>query len=228
MAKRSIKVFAIPDLHAPFTDWKSVAKIYAAIDNARPDYVVQLGDALDAFSFSRFARSHNIMTPEEEIEEGRAGLARFWDNVHKAAPKAKKIQLSGNHEARLVRQTLERFPEVYSLLTKIQGDFYKFKNVETIHDHRHELVINGVIYCHGWLTRLGDHARYFLKPVVHGHTHRAGVIHFNLHDKPIFELDCGYLADKFQVPLQYGPTKTTLSVKGYGEVDGHIPRFVPL
>jgi len=222
------RVFAIPDLHAPFTDWKKVAKVYRDIDDANPDYVVQLGDALDFFCFSRFARSHNIMTPEEEVEEGRAGLVRFWDNVHKAAPKAKLIQLAGNHEARLVRSALERFPEVYSLLTRAQGDFYKFKNVQTIQDHRHELEINGVIYCHGWLTQLGAHARYFQRSVVHGHSHRAGVLHLSGDKRSFFELDCGYLADKSQVPLQYGATKTVNWVQGYGDIDGQVPRFVPV
>lgn len=228
MLRKNPRVFAIPDLHAPFTDWKAVSKIYRDIDNANPDYVVQLGDAVDFLAFSRFARSQDIMSPSEEVEEARSGLLRFWENVHKAAPKAKKIQLAGNHEARLLRQALERYPEIYSLLSRYQGDLFKFKNVETITDHRHELDIGGVIYCHGWLTRLGDHAKYFLRPVVHGHTHRAGIIHTSLHGKTIFEMDCGYLADKLQVPLQYGPTKTTLWVKGYGVVDGLVPTFVPL
>lgn len=222
------RVFAIPDLHLPWTDWKAISKIYRDIDNENPDYIVQLGDAFDMFAFSKFARTHNICTPEEELEEGRQGAQRFWDNVHRAAPKAKKIQLAGNHEARIVRQCLERFPEVYSLLTRSQGDFWKFPNVQTIHDHRHELEIGGNIYCHGWLAQLGAHARYFLRNVIHGHTHRGGVLFLNLHDRVIWELDCGYLADKYQVPLQYGPTKTTLCVKGYGDIDARGPRFIPL
>jgi len=227
--KRSVpRVFAIPDLHLPWTDWKAVAKIYDHIDDHNPDYVVQLGDAFDFFAYSKFARSQNICTPEEELEDGRSGAVRFWANVHKAAPHAKLIQLAGNHEARLLRQALERYPEVYSLLTKIQGDFWKFKNVQTIHDHRHELEIGGNLYLHGWLTTLGAHARYFLRNVIHGHTHRAGVIHLNLHSKSIWELDCGYLADKKAVPLQYGPTKTTLCITGYGDIDERGPRFIPL
>lgn len=221
-------VVAIPDLHLPWVEWKAVAKIYSAIDDLNPDYVIQLGDAFDFFAYSRFAKPPTGITPEEEIEEGFQGACRLWNNIHKAAPRAKKIQLSGNHEARLVRSTMERFPEVYSLLTRAQGDFWKFKNVTTIHDHRHELEINGVIYCHGWLTQLGAHARYLLKPVVHGHSHRGGTVFMNLGGKTIWELDCGYLADKYQVPLQYGPTKTVLWTLGYGIIDGHGPRFVPL
>lgn len=228
MGRKVPRVFAIPDLHAPFTDWKRVARVYADIDDQNPDYVVQLGDAADRISFGRFARSHDLMTPEEELEEARQGIASFWVNVKKAAPKAQRIQLSGNHEARILRQVLERFPEVYSLLKRAEGDFWKFDGVKTIHDHRHELEINGVVYCHGWLTNLGAHMRYLGKNVVHGHTHRAGLIVERWHGKQIWELDCGFLADELQVPLQYGPTKTVKWVKGYGDIDGHIPRFVPL
>jgi predicted phosphodiesterase len=221
-------VVAVPDMHLPWCDWQSVSKIYAAVDNLNPDYVIQLGDMLDRFAFSRFAKSPTGMTVEEEIDEGYQGACRFWANIQEAAPKAKKIQLSGNHEHRLVRSCLERFPEAYSLLSRANGDFWKFKNVHTIHDHRHELEIAGVVYCHGWLTRLGDHARYLLKPVVHGHSHRGGTMFFNLGGRTIWELDCGYLADKSQVPLQYGPTKTVLWTLGYGVIDGFGPRFIHL
>lgn len=218
---------AVPDMHLPFTDWKSVAKIYAAIEKLNPTHVVQLGDMFDMFSFSKFAKHPIGMTPEEELSEGYNGACRFWSNVHKAAPKAKKIQLSGNHEARLMRSCIERAPDLYSLLSRASGDFWRFKNVQTIHDHRHELELSGVIYCHGWLTQLGAHARYLLKPVVHGHSHRGGSVFMNLGGKTIWELDCGYLADKYQVPLQYGPTKTILWTLGYGVIDERGPRFIP-
>jgi hypothetical protein len=178
--------------------------------------------------FPRFAKRPIGMTPEEELEEGVQGAGRFWANIHKAAPRAKKIQLAGNHEHRLMRSTMERFPECYSLLNRAQGDFWRFKNVQVIHDHRHELEINGVIYCHGWLTQAGAHTRQLLKSVVHGHTHRGGTVFMNLGGKTIWELDCGYLADKYQVPLQYGATKSVLWTLGYGIIDQFGPRFVPL
>lgn len=221
-------VVAVPDLHEPWSKKSAVKKLYDHIDRINPDHVIQLGDALDRFSFSRFAKHPIGMTPEEEIDEGHQCLGRFWANVRLAAPKARLIQLSGNHEARLVRACLERFPEALSLLSRAQGDFYSFKGVETIHDHRHELEIGGVVYCHGWLGALGAHMRYLGKPVVHGHTHRGGFVAESWHGRTIWELDCGYLGDKEAVPLMYGPTKTVKWVLGYGLVDRFGGRFVGL
>lgn len=225
---RKLKVVAVPDLHLPWVCWKKINTVYGIIDNENPDIIIQLGDLKDRFAFSRFARSHDVMSPEEEIIEARNGAVNFWKNIHKAAPKAKKIQLLGNHCARLQRVVIEKFPEIYSIVQKADKDLFKFKNVKTIEDHRDGIEIEGVFYCHGWLTKIGDHAKYFLKPVVHGHTHRGGVFHMNAGGKSIWELDCGYLADQSQVPLQYGPTKTVLWTHGIGMIDKYGPRFIPI
>lgn len=222
------RVLAIPDMHLPFCDWKKVQKVYELLKEHQFDYIVQLGDLKDRFTFSRFARSHDVMTPKEEVQEARDGAVNFWAQIHKLAPKAKKIQLTGNHEERLIKSTLEKFPEIYSIIKKADQEMFKFAQVKTIYDSRAEFEIDGVIYCHGYLTKLGDHAKHLLKPVVHGHTHRGGVIFFNLGGKTIWELDCGFLADPLQVPLMYGPTKTTLWTQGVGIVDAYGPRFIPL
>jgi predicted phosphodiesterase len=227
MVRRS-KVIAIPDLHLPWADWKRVEKAYQIIQEEKPDIIIQLGDLKDRFTFSRFARSHDIMTPKEEVQEARAGAVNFWAHINKLVPKAKKIQLTGNHEARLLKSTLEKFPEIYSIVQKAEQEMFKFAGVKTIYDSRAELEIEGVIYCHGYLTKIGDHAKHLLKPVVHGHSHRGGVVFFNLGGKTIWELDCGYLADPLQVPLMYGPTKTTNWTHGIGIVDKYGPRFVSL
>lgn len=227
MAKKN-KVIAIPDIHLPWADWKKIAKVYEFVKEEKPDIVIQLGDLKDRFTFSRFAKSHDIMTPKEEVQEARAGAVNFWANIHKMAPQAKKIQLTGNHESRLLRSVIEKYPEIYSIMEKAEQEMFKFAKVKTIYDARAELEIDGVVYMHGYLTNLGAHARHLLKPVVHGHSHRGGVVFFNLGGKTIWELDCGYLADPNQVPLMYGSTKTTLWTHGVGLIDKYGPRFIPL
>lgn len=225
---RKLKVFAIPDCHFPWVDIKNLTKIYDEIENECPQVVIQLGDLYDRFSFSRFARSHNICTPKQEVEEAREMALNFWKNITEASPKSRKIQLRGNHEQRILSQTLDRFPEIYSIVSRSEADLLKFKGVETIEDAREETEIEGVIYTHGYLTQLGAHCKHMLKPVVHGHSHRGGTVFYNLGGKLIWELDCGYIADNTQVPLQYGMTKTTLWTTGYGIIDKRGPRFVPL
>lgn len=225
---RKLKVLCIPDLHAPWVEIKKLSKIYELIEQEKPDVVIQLGDALDMYSYSKFARSHDLCTPREEIEEGRNLLVNMWSRIHKMVPKARKIQLRGNHEARLEKRILERNPECWIILQEANNKLLSFPNVETIQDTRCELEIEGVVYIHGYLTQLGSHAKYLLKPVVHGHSHRGGTVFYNLGGQTIWELDCGYLADPKQIPLQYGATKTTLWTQGCGIVDKWGPRFVSL
>lgn len=77
------KVFAIPDTHFPWCDHKALVKIYDAIENMSPDVVIQLGDVLDLYSWSRFARSLDIMTPKEELEAGLSDYRVFWKTIKK-------------------------------------------------------------------------------------------------------------------------------------------------
>lgn len=225
--ERKLRVLCIPDTHAPWVKESLTLKVYNTLANNKYDVVIQLGDLYDMYSFSKFARTHDICTPKEEVEQGFEWARNFWKNVHKLAPKARKIQIKGNHCDRLMKRTFERFPEAASILMRAEHSLFDFPNVETENDSRCPVEIEGVLYTHGHYTKLGDHARYFLKPVVHGHSHRGGTIFYKLGGKIIWELDCGFMADENQVPLQYGPTKNTLWTPGYGEVDKFGPRFIP-
>lgn len=227
-ARKTLRVVAIPDLHLPFTDWKRVERAYAYVKQFSPHIVIQLGDLYDLFAYSRFARHQDLMTPAEEIAEGREGAVHFWANIHKAAPKAQKIQLKGNHDDRLLRRAMERFPEIYSIVQKADAELSRFARVRTIHDSRDGIFIGGNLYTHGHLTQLGAHMVQLGVNVVHGHTHRGGVVTRNHFGRLLWELDCGFLADEKAIPLCYGPTKHIQHVKGLGSIDEYGPRFVGL
>lgn len=225
--KRKYRVLAVPDMHLPWVDWKAVDKIYELIEKEKPHVVIQLGDLQDFFAYSRFARSLDVCTPKEEVQEGRAGAVNFWKTVRKLLPRtARCVQLSGNHDRRLLARALEKFPEILSIV-RVQ-DLFSFPQVETFQDAADFFELDGVVYTHGYLTRLGDHAKHFQANVVHGHTHRGGVIFFNTRKGPIWELDCGFIADQTAIPLQYGATKHNHWIKGCGLIDDYGPRFIPL
>ena len=209
---RSLRVLAISDTHAPWVNDKLIEKIYKVIENQPFDVIIQLGDLYDMYSHSKFARSHDICTPKEEIEEGYLWAQNFWKNINKINSKARKIQLKGNHDDRLSRA---------------EHSLYQFRNVETVNDSRDGIEIEDVVYLHGYLSKLGDHTKHLLKNVVHAHTHKGGSIFYKLGGKILWELDCGFSADQNKVPLQYGPTKTTLWTPGYGIIDCNGPRFIP-
>jgi UDP-2,3-diacylglucosamine pyrophosphatase LpxH len=228
MAKRD-KVVAVPDLHFPWAEYKKVYKVYDIIEDEQPSHIVQLGDAWDMYSQRRFAGSNDIMTPKEEMEEAQAAYFNFWKNVAKRSPKSKMYQLSGNHHDRVIKSAMNKAPELLPWLD-VQSKFNCVKQfgVNVIMDSRHELEINGVLYIHGWLSKSFAHARYFNKPVVHGHLHSAGIHMENMKDSRLWSMNCGYLADPHQVPLVYRATKTEKWVHAIGMVDIYGPRLICL
>lgn len=230
---RKHRVFAAPDLHFPWSDQKSLKRVYDAIEDLRPDVVIQLGDVLDLYAWTRFARSLDVMTPREELEAGIGDYQVFWKTVKKiVGPKKRLIQLGGNHTDRLVKTAISKAPELAHLI-----DIKKALLMDGLEVHasaHDEVEIDGVLYVHGWMSGIGKHARYFNQPVVHGHTHTGGLWTQTFRKSGtkgthvLFELDCGHLADPFQVPLMYRATKTVNWTKGFGVVDEWGPRFCPL
>lgn len=222
-----LTVMACPDLHAPWANVKAVALFYAAIQKHKPDVIIQLGDLYDMYSHSKFPRNHDIMTPKEEMAEARTFAEAFWKNCRKeSSKKTRLIQILGNHDARPGKRVSEQYPEIATLLGI--DHLFKFPGVESVLDTRTETIIDGVIYTHGHYTKHGQHAGYYARSVVHGHTHRGNVTFQKLYGKVIWELDCGHMADENAEPLQYTPTKTTKWTVGYGVVDEFGPRFVPV
>jgi predicted MPP superfamily phosphohydrolase len=226
--KGDLKIFIIPDQHFPFVNKKNLKSLIAAVKEHKPNYIVNVGDTYDQYNFSRFARSLDIMTPQQELLLGRKMAEKMWRDIQAASPKARCFQLSGNHEDRIRKRVMEKLPEIESLVENPIRQLTEFPGVEQLGSSRSELEINGVIFTHGWFTKPGDHAKYYLKSVVHGHTHKGNVTYVACAGKTLFELDCGYIADPDTIPLEYTPTKTSRWNPGYGFIDKNGPRFIPL
>lgn len=219
------KVLAIPDLHFPWHHQDTLTWIYQVAQDKQPDVIIQLGDLYDMYSFSRFAKTCDLMTPKQELAEGRLGAATMWKYLKALCPKAELYQIRGNHDVRPERAVIEKAPELESLLE--MKPIFDFPGVTTVMDTGTELEIDGVLYTHGHYTKLGDHMRYYLQPVVHGHTHRGGSIFTKIHGRVLWELDCGFASDETVVPMRYTPSRRTLWSLGCGWIDDGGPRFMP-
>lgn len=218
------KVLAVPDVHFPFHHQPTLNWIYKVAKEKQPDVIIQMGDLYDFYAASRFARTHNVMTPEEEFDEGRRGAEAMWKNLKAISPKAQCIQLLGNHDVRPNKKILALVPEMESMVD-LESPFM-FKGVKTILDPGEEIEIDGVIYIHGHYLKLGDHMNYFLQPVVHGHTHKGGTIYKKLRGEVLWELDCGFASDETSVPMRYGATRRNHWTLGCGWVDSYGPLFM--
>lgn len=224
-----MKLFILGDLHFPFHNTKAVKETLYRIKQEKPTHVVQIGDLYDQYSFSRFTRK-NITNPDQELREAREHAKSLWGSI--VGLKAKCLQLLGNHDLRLIKRAQERLPEAQELVKNSIVELYRFKGVTTVEDDRSVPKIGGVAFHHGYLSRLGDHMRYFGQSTVVGHSHVGGVVFEQRAGEIIWELNCGYLADETSEPLRYRPTKTSRWTLGYGLITkkGSVlqPQFIPL
>lgn len=191
----------------------------AKIKELKPDAVVQIGDLLDQYVFSKYSKNPKI-TPEQDILSGLKLAKKMWEDIQKLVPKAKCYQILGNHDMRMAKRISEKIPEIASVFG--HSVMYTFPKVKTLQSDRDFLTLDGVVYCHGWLSKSIDHAKYFNKPAVHGHRHRPAIEV----DGPLWSMDVGFMADESSLPLSYTTSKYSRWRMACGQViDGKQPRL---
>ena len=189
---------------------------------------MQLGDALDFYSWSRFPRKRDIHTPDQEIKLGRKMMEEFWHDIKKVCPKAKCFQLFGNHDVRPHKQ-LANAGSQFSFLYDSIDSLLNFDGVETIGRNQDELIIDGICFEHGFRTGPGSHCIANKMSTVVGHSHQGGVVFIRSGKDVYYELNCGHIADESSVPLSYGEQRRFSKwVSGFGLIDFAGPRFVTL
>lgn len=222
-------VVAFGDTHFPFHHREALWRAVDIAEKTKPDVVVQLGDLYDSFSFSKYPRSHNVITPDNEFEEGRHHALAFWKAVRQACPDAQCFQLRGNHDDRPLKRVVESMPAGESFVVQGLRELYAFDGVTTLDDSAEELEVDGVLYQHGRFSQIGQHLAWNQQSTVCGHLHRGGLVFRARADAIHFELNAGWLGDRKAPVFSYHAQKrmhgTTL---GLGVVDPLGARFIPL
>jgi len=221
-----VSIFIFGDLHFPFASKPAVSWALKSVKYHKPKIIIQIGDLYDMFSFARFSKTRNLMTPKQELEAGRKDAEEFWLEVKHIAPKADYFQLKGNHDERVFKRMLDQAPEFESMLSI--NHIWEFPKVRTIRQEREELIIDDICFIHGYRTKLGDHVRFNHMSTVVGHSHTGGVHFMPLKGKTLWELNVGFLGDRFTTPLSYTKQRqVTRWTLGYGVIDTCGPRFIP-
>ncbi len=190
-----MKVLAVPDQHHPWASKAALQWTVAVARELKPDAIVNLGDALDLYSLSRYPRSHNLYTPAEEFRLGMAGYSAHWAALRKVAPKAQCYVIDSNHGERLKKSIARTLPEIESLV----GNPFAVDGVEECE----RLTLDGVLYEHGFRSKPEEHAKQNLQSTVHGHLHSATLHRFNLAGRSRFNLNCGWLGDDAAPVFRY-------------------------
>jgi predicted phosphodiesterase len=224
-------VLIIGDTHFPYTDADGIKKVIAAAKATKPTYIVQMGDLFDQYAFSKYPTNPNYGTPKAELDAAIKDATKMWADLQRAAPAAKCYQLLGNHDVRLSKRIAEKLPELCGTGLVRLADCYQFEGVETQQSDRDvlELRVNDepVAFHHGWLSKLGDHVKYFGQSCVVGHSHSPGVVYHRRHNAAHFELNAGYLGNPRSHVFSYGATAQKWT-RAYASIDMYGPRVVAL
>ena len=191
------KVLFVPDIHAPFQDAKAIKAMIAFAKWWKPDYVYFLGDVIDFYSISRFAKDPaRALELQLEVDEARKVLK----TICAATPNAKKYFICGNHEARMQKFLWTRAAEL-SGLQGLQIDTMLGLGELGIHYYP-----EGRTKFRGTIIKHGDIVRKFCSYTAKGefestgisgvsaHTHRLGIYSMTNEAGDFTWMECGHLA----------------------------------
>ena len=218
----------IPDVHFPFHSQRVLDEIYAWAHKEKPEIVIQIGDLYDMYCHSKFPRSQNVYNPKQEEDLGREGAEKMWLEIKKAVPNARCIQLRGNHEARAVKRTLESAQSLEHIVEKHVAGLMTFPGVESIHDSRQEVIIDGIEFIHGHYSGIGKHRDYALMNAVCGHVHVGGTSFKRFKGQTFWELNAGLAGDPESKALSYTSQRMTHWTPGFGVIWPWGPQFISL
>jgi hypothetical protein len=111
----------VPDVHIPYHDHKFLKLVEKLITLIKPNYLVQLGDAIDCFQCSKFSKDpERKNTIYEDLMKFR-NILDIWENL---MPDKSQCHLcSGNHETRILKTAWNKAPELSCLLKPIEEIF---------------------------------------------------------------------------------------------------------
>lgn len=206
-------VLAIPDLHAPVHDVRSLKAVEEVMGGERWDEIVQIGDFMDHNSIS----SHNIgklrkvegQTLQADYDVGNSILDRW----QKLAPKAKLTILQGNHDERPER-LVDAQPQLRGRVETEHGLHLKKRGINWVpwwRDKRLTYQIGNAHFIHGLYTNqyhAAKHAARWGVNVFYGHLHdvQGYSVVLQGEDKTIVGQSLGCLCEYNQDYLQGAPS----------------------
>lgn len=219
-------IFAIPDLHIPYMDWKGIEEVAEEIDIAKKRgddvTVVQLGDLMDQRAWSRFPREGDADNAQDEWNKTEI----YMNRLHKLIPEMHI--LFGNHDSRIAKKATEA--HLPNQLIRTLDNYFDFPGWKW-HTSPDPLIIDGIAFIHGDtfpIPRPASAALRLGQSVVFGHTHQSSLTYVTTHNRKMFALNCGWIGDETQSAFRYASGSPHKCTKSYGVIIDGIPFIVPL
>jgi len=214
MKKRYEKVLVIPDIHAPYEDYRALHGIYRMINNESFDKIKIMGDLVDFYALSTFDKNPNRITGlQNEIDVAQYHLGKL-----RKVFSGEITLFEGNHEYRLMKY-LKKNPEMSSLT--------RINNIPSILElnkfgvkYKKNELYKGILFKHGNLVR--KHSGYTAKGEfenegtsgISGHTHRLSSFYVTNRSGYHAWYEMGHLCDEGLAEYMEG--KVANWQKGFG------------
>lgn len=218
-----MRVLAIPDLHCPYQHPKAFEFIKGVAKKFKPDKVVNLGDEIDAYNWSKYTRNPDMMGPKDELEAARQALQPFYKLFPNVAV------CSSNHSDRPLKRareaglTIEQASHPKEFLNAPEGWVWQLR-----------WKIDGVWYFHGdgfgGKTPMQKALNEVRDNCVIGHLHNvSGYLRLPSFANDIWAMAAGCLVDFESPAFDYcRHLPRTPSLGCVTVVDGKEVNFVPL
>lgn len=189
----------ISDTQLPYTHKRAINSMFNWIaDNAaRISEVHQIGDFYDFTAVSRWVKgtpAENGKTLQKELDAGR----EFNESLNKCWG-GKKTRIMGNHDDRVdnyLSQHAKGLKGLDALSFDVLTEAREYGWITETQPYR---IAPGTVSVHGIAVRKYSgytahaHLERFNNNVVHGHTHRAGIVYRTIGDKTRWAMECGHL-----------------------------------
>lgn len=221
------------DIHAPHIDKRVFTRIIdEVIPRYKPELILQIGDLYNLGAWSRWPKKQ--VNPKDELLEGRMVAESIWKSIQLRAPKARLIQLLGNHDKpRLEKLVLSKAPELEPF---IQVDhLWQFPGVETFIDAKEPFILGDTLFTHGHRSKVEDYLKDFQYRynVVVGHHHVAKIVYERIggmfNQETRWCACAGLIGNPFDGEMNYRPLNKFFKwTQGVLLIEEGNPRFIPL
>lgn len=216
-------VLALPDLHAPFHDWKALEWAASLINTYNITKVIQLGDITDSYAWSRWGKDTDAESPQKEFDKLRIAMHR----IQELFPQLTIVV--GNHDTRmLARATDSGIP---SDLLKGLNELFPFEGWDWHLKRGKPFIHNGIAYLHGDELAGGLNtalaAERLGMSVVYGHTHQGRLMYSQSCIEERFGMQCGCLIDTEAYSMRYAKLNANKVWKGVGIILDGVPHLIP-
>lgn len=188
-------IVVLPDQQCPYQDPALHQLVCDWLKDEKPAEVILSGDLTDFPTLSRFAPTFGYTHTALEVLESSKDVL---DDYARAAPKARRRLIPGNHEERWMKYIWKGVPELAEMFDKslpeaLELDTLGYEWVGSPHargpayPHAMAILSPHIAVAHGWIARKasGSSALATLEHLGHsivvGHTHRQAVVGHTYH-----------------------------------------------